>query len=107
MRWIRWRRDCGQCWLRGSKKGRVGILRDALAHWHAHAEEARPSVGLWGPDRIRDALLLLGYDAPDSRTIRKYMVKPRKPRYMFRDNDRIFGYGAGAFLERCEVVISP
>ena len=35
---------------------------------------------LWGPDRIRDTLLLLGYDAPCARTIRKYMVKPRKPR---------------------------
>jgi transposase InsO family protein len=35
---------------------------------------------LWGPDRIRDTLLLLGYDAPCAETIRRYMVKPRKPR---------------------------
>jgi transposase InsO family protein len=35
---------------------------------------------LWGPDRIRDTLLLLGYDAPCAETIRKYMVKTRKPR---------------------------
>jgi transposase InsO family protein len=35
---------------------------------------------LWGPDRIRDTLLLLGYDAPCAETVRKYMVKPRKPR---------------------------
>ena len=35
---------------------------------------------LWGPDRIRDTLLLLGYDAPCAETIRKYMIKPRKPR---------------------------
>jgi len=35
---------------------------------------------LWGPDRIQDVLLLLGYDAPCAETIRKYMVKPRKPR---------------------------
>jgi len=35
---------------------------------------------LWGPDRIRDMLLLLGYEAPCAETIRKYMVKPRKPR---------------------------
>jgi hypothetical protein len=35
---------------------------------------------LWGPDRIRDTLLLLGYDAPCTQTICKYMVKPRKPR---------------------------
>ncbi len=35
---------------------------------------------LWGPDRIRDVFLLLGYDAPCAETIRKYMVKPMKPR---------------------------
>ena len=35
---------------------------------------------LWGPDRIRDTLLLLGYDAPCAETIRKYMLEPRKPR---------------------------
>jgi len=133
---------------------------------------------LWGPDRIRDTLLLLGYDAPCTQTICKYMVKPRKPRpqstnwlpflrnhldvswaidfftvntlgfqvlyvflvfdharrevlhlaitphptmewviqqlreatpfgrqprYVFRDNDGIFGYGVRAFLERCAI----
>ena len=35
---------------------------------------------LWGPDRIRDTLLLLGYDAPCAETVRKYMIRPRKPR---------------------------
>jgi hypothetical protein len=35
---------------------------------------------LWGAARIRDVLLLLGYEAPCAETIRKYMVKPRKPR---------------------------
>ena len=35
---------------------------------------------LWGPDRIRDMLLLLGYDAPCAETIRKYLVRPRKTR---------------------------
>ena len=35
---------------------------------------------LWGPDRIRDMLLLLGYDAPCAETTRKDMLKPRKPR---------------------------
>ncbi len=133
---------------------------------------------LWGPDRIRDTLLLLGYDAPCLQTIAKYMVKPRKPRtqstnwlpslrnhlevswaidfftvttlgfqvlyvflvldharrevlhfavtphpsmewviqqlreatpfdeqprYVFRDNDGIFGYGVRAFLESCGI----
>jgi len=35
---------------------------------------------LWGPERIRDTLLLLGYDAPCTETVRKYMVKPTKRR---------------------------
>jgi hypothetical protein len=35
---------------------------------------------LWSAERIRDTLLLLGYDAPCDDTIRKYMVKRRKPR---------------------------
>jgi len=133
---------------------------------------------LWGPDRIRDLLLLLGYDAPCAESIRKYMPKPRtprspsttwlpflrnhlevswaidfftvttlafqvlyvflvfdharrevrhfavtshpsmkwaiqqlreatpfdgQPRYVFRDNDGIFGYGVRAFLESCGI----
>ena len=133
---------------------------------------------LWGPDRIRDMLLLLGYEVACAETIRKYMAKPRKPRspsttwltflrnhldcswaidfftvntlgfqtlyvflvldharrevlhfavtphptmewviqqlreatpfgkqprYVFRDNDGIFGYGVRAFLERCGI----
>jgi hypothetical protein len=35
---------------------------------------------LWGAERIRDVLLLLGYESPGEDTVRKYMVKPRKPR---------------------------
>ena len=35
---------------------------------------------LWGAERIRDVLLLMGYEAPGEDTVRKYMVKPRKPR---------------------------
>jgi len=35
---------------------------------------------LWGAARIRDVLLLMGYEAPGEDTVRKYMVKPRKPR---------------------------
>jgi len=135
-------------------------------------------IPLWGPDRIRDTLLLLGYEAPCVQSISKYMVKPRKPRpqstnwlsflrnhldvswaidfftvntlgfqtlyvflvfdharrevlhfavtlhptmewviqqlreatpfgkqprYLFRDNDRIFGYGVRAFLTSCGI----
>ena len=35
---------------------------------------------LWGAERIRDTLLLMGYEAPCAETIPKYMAKPRKPR---------------------------
>jgi putative transposase len=35
---------------------------------------------LWGAECIRHTLLLLGYTVPGEDTIRKYMVKPRKPR---------------------------
>jgi len=34
---------------------------------------------LWGAERIRDTLRLLGYDPPCEDTIRKYMIKPRNP----------------------------
>jgi len=35
---------------------------------------------LWGAARIRDVLLMMGYEAPGEDTVRKHMVKPRKPR---------------------------
>jgi transposase InsO family protein len=35
---------------------------------------------LWSAERIRDTLLLLGYSSVCADTVRKYMVKPRKPR---------------------------
>ena len=35
---------------------------------------------LWSAERIRDTLLLLGFDPPFDDTIRRYMVRPTKPR---------------------------
>ena len=35
---------------------------------------------LWGAERIRQQLRLLGYEPPCTDTILKYMVKPRRPR---------------------------
>ncbi len=35
---------------------------------------------LWGAERIRDTLVLLGYPPVCDDTVRKYMAKPRKPR---------------------------
>jgi putative transposase len=133
---------------------------------------------LWGAERILQTLELLGYHPPCDDTIRKYMVKPRKPRkksttwlpflrnhldvswaidfftvttvrfttlyvfiildhgrrqvihtattyapsmkwviqqlreampfgrqprYLFRDNDGIYGHGVGAFLKACGI----
>jgi len=133
---------------------------------------------LWGAGRIRDTLILLGFDAPCEDTIRKYMIKPmrpqegatswlaflhnhvdvswamdfftvatadfkflyvfvvmhhgrrrvihlattynpsmewviqqlreampfgRQPKYMFRDNDGIYGHGVRAFLSNCGI----
>ncbi|MFC2174190.1 integrase core domain-containing protein [Acidobacteriota bacterium] len=34
---------------------------------------------LWGAERIRDTLFMLGYYPPCEDTVRKYMVTPRKP----------------------------
>jgi transposase InsO family protein len=35
---------------------------------------------LWGAERIREVLLMMDYEAPGEDTVRKYMVKPSKPR---------------------------
>ena len=38
---------------------------------------------LWGAERIRDVLLLMGYEAPGEDPVRKYMAKPRPGRMAF------------------------
>ncbi len=62
-------------WRWRSKSGRKPI-GDEMQQLIRRISRENP---LWGPDRIRDTLLLLGYDAPCTQTICKYMVKPRKP----------------------------
>ncbi len=62
--------------------------------WKSRARSGRPPISegmrtlirrlstenpLWGAGRIRDTLILLGFDVPCEDTIRKYMVKPRCP----------------------------
>jgi len=161
--------------------------------WRSRRRAGRPSIAremrnlirrlsrenpLWGAERIRDTLKLLGYEPPCEDTIRKYMTKPRNarpksttwlpflrnhldvswaidfftvvtvnfafhyvfvvfqhgrrrvihfaitqspslawviqqlreatpygqhPRYLFRDNDRIYGSQVNAFLESCGI----
>ena len=74
---------------------------------------------LWSAERIRDTLLLLSYDPPCDDTIGKYMYTPLmnwvirqrresmpfglQPKYLFRDNDSIYGNGVRAFLESCGI----
>ncbi len=63
-------------WWWRSKSGRKPIGAE-MQQLIRRISEENP---LWGPKRIRDTLLLLGYEAPCEETIRKYMVKSRKPR---------------------------
>jgi len=73
----RWHRSASRlCWRWRSRPGRPPIPQETQQLVRRLSGE-NP---LWGPDRIRDTLLLLGYDAPCAETIRKYMVKPRKAR---------------------------
>ena len=172
---VSWHRSAFRSWWRWrSKPGRKPVVVE-MQRLIRRLSRENP---LWGAERIRDTLLLLGYDPPEEDTIRKYMAKPRKPRpkstnwlpflrnhldvswamdfftvttlrfqvlyvflvfdharrevlhfavtpnptmewviqqlreatpfgrqprYVFRDNDGIFGYGVRAFLERCGI----
>ena len=157
-----------------SKPGRPPISKEMQELIRKLSSENR----LWGAETIRQTLLLLQYEPPCEDTIRKYMVKLRKPRerstswlpflrnhmdvswaidfftvttlrfatiyvffildhgrrrvlhfattcspsmqwviqqlreatsfgqqprYLFRDNDRIFGHGVRAFLDSCDI----
>ena len=63
-------------WRWKSRPGRPGIGQD-LQQLIRRLSRENP---LWGAQRIRDTLLLLGFDPPGEDTIRKYMVKPSNPR---------------------------
>ena len=172
---VSWHRSAFRSWWRWrSKPGRKPVPLEMQRLIRRISKENPP----WGAQRIRDTLLLLGYDPPEEDTVRKYMAKPRKPRpkstnwlpflrnhldvswaidfftvttlgfqvlyvflvfdharregllfavtahptmewviqqlreatpfgrqprYVFRDNDGIFGYGVRAFLESCGI----
>ncbi len=169
---LSWHRSAFRSWWRWrSKPGR----RPVAVEMQELIRRLSRENPLWGAERIRDTLLLLGYDPPCEDSVRKYMAKPskprpestnwlpflrnhldvswaidfltvttlgfrvlyvflvfdharrevlhfaitpypnmdwviqqlreatpfgRQPRYVFRDNDGIFGYGVRAFLER-------
>jgi putative transposase len=63
--------------------------------WKSRGRSGRPRIGkemqdlirklsrenpLWGAERIRETLALLEYDPPCEDTVRKYMIKPGRPR---------------------------
>ena len=63
-------------WKSGSGPGRPPIPKD-MKDLIRRLSGENP---LWGAERIRGTLLLLGYDSPCEDTIRKYMIRSRKPR---------------------------
>jgi transposase InsO family protein len=74
----RWHREgFGLYWRWKSRKpGRPPICSEM----HALIRRLSRQNPIWSAERVRDTLLLLGYQPPCDDTIRKYMVKPRKPR---------------------------
>jgi len=73
----RWHTRTFRAWWRWkSKSGRKPVAPE-IQQLIRRLSRENP---LWGAERIRDVLLLLGYEAPGEDTVRKYMVKPRKPR---------------------------
>ena len=63
-------------WKSRRKSGRPPISPEMQNLIHKLSKE-NP---LWSAERIRDTLRLLAYSPPCDDTIRKYMIKPRKPR---------------------------
>jgi hypothetical protein len=74
---VKWHRRAFRLyWRWKSKPGRPPISAEMQAAIRRLSRE-NP---LWGAERIREELAALKYDPPCEDTIRKYMVKPRKPR---------------------------
>jgi len=73
----RWHTRAFRAWWRWkSKTGRKPVAPE-IQQLIRRLSKENP---LWGAARIRDVLLLMGYEAPGEDTVRKYMVKPRRPR---------------------------
>ena len=74
----RWHSEGYRLWWRwkSRKRGRPSLEQEMQALIRKLSRE-NP---LWSPARIRDTLVLLGYPPVCDDTVRKYMVKPRKPR---------------------------
>ena len=63
-------------WRWKSKPGRPEIT----AEMQALIRRLSTENSLWGAERVREQLALLGYDPPCADTILKYMARPRRPR---------------------------
>ena len=63
-------------WRRKSHPGRPAVPREMQALVRRLSRE-NP---LWGAERIREELAKLDYDPPCEDSVRKYMVKPERPR---------------------------
>jgi putative transposase len=73
----RWHSRAFRAWWRWkSKAGRKPVALE-IQQLIRRLSKENP---LWGAERIRDVLVLMGYEAPGEDTVRKYMVKLRKPR---------------------------
>ena len=74
---VSWHRSAFRTWWRWrSKPGRKPVAAE-MQQLIRRLSQENP---LWRAERIRYVLLLMGYEAPGEDTVRKYMVKPRKPR---------------------------
>jgi putative transposase len=74
----RWHNEGYRLWWRwkSRKRGRPSLEQEMRALIRKLSREN----ALWSAERIRDTLLLLGYPTMCDDTVRKYMVKRRKPR---------------------------
>ena len=73
----RWHTRAFRAWWRWkSKAGRKPVALE-IQQLIRRLSKENP---LWGAERVREVLLLMGYEAPGEDTVRKCMVKPSKPR---------------------------
>jgi len=73
----RWHTRAFRAWWRWKSRPGRNPVAPELQQLIRRLSKENP---LWGAERIREVLLLMGYQAPGEDTVRKYMVKPRKPR---------------------------
>jgi hypothetical protein len=73
----RWHTRAFRAWWRWkSRAGRKPVALE-IRQLIRHLSTENP---LWGAERIREVLLLMGYQAPGEDTVRKCMVRSRRPR---------------------------